>query len=135
MIRLPESRGHMKPFLQQEQLCFNTLNKLNIRQAAYGVRQPSVSHKKRALLTGDGQRSGHSGRSTGQQMRLLLKVVNSWPSVTANQSVVEGANVSSWVSIAQHCAVANVNRASTLKTLWWAWSLSSTVMTSAPSLI
>ena len=32
------------------------------------------------------------------------------PSVAANQSAVEGANVSDWVSPAQHCAVANVNR-------------------------
>jgi hypothetical protein len=65
----------MKPFLQQEQLCFNTVNMLYIRQAAYGVKQPSVSQKQRVLLTGDGKSSVNNVGSSGQQMHQLHKVV------------------------------------------------------------
>ena len=66
----------MKPFHQQEQLCFNTLNMLHITQAAYGVKQPSVSQKQRVLLTGDGKSLVNNGGSSGQQMHQLHKVVN-----------------------------------------------------------
>jgi hypothetical protein len=66
----------MRPFLQQEQLCFNALNVLHIRQAAYGVKQPSVSQKQRVLLTGVGKRLVNNGGYFGQQMHQLHKVVN-----------------------------------------------------------
>ena len=58
------------------ELCFNTLNVLYIRQAAYWVKQPSVSRKQRVLLTGDGKSLVNNGRSSGQQMHQLHKVVN-----------------------------------------------------------
>ena len=43
-------------------------------------------------------------------MHELHKVVNNQPSVAANQSAVEDANVLDWVSLAQNCAIANVNK-------------------------
>ena len=97
----------MRPFLQQEQLCFNTLNVLHIRQAAYGIKQPSVSQK---------QTADWGWKKIGEQWGLFwtanAPVAQSCEqlSVAANQSAVEDANVLDWGSLAQNCAIANVNK-------------------------
>ena len=93
-VRFDMFARKQRPYLQQKQLCFNTLNVLHIRQAAYGVSQPSLSQKQRILLTGDGRRLVKSGRSTGQPFHHLQRVASNLLSVAPNQGVKEGASAS-----------------------------------------
>ena len=87
--RLDMSRGHTKPFLKQEQLCFNTLNLLHMESVN------SASVKSRVLLVGDGRRYMKNGESSGQPVHQLKRAVNNSPSVDANQGAVEHSGGSS----------------------------------------
>lgn len=105
---LPESRDHMKPSLQPEQLCFNTPNVQHIRQVVYGVRQFCASQKHRVQLTGVGKRLAKTGKSSGQPTPPLQRVVNSLQNVAASLVAVAGANATGLGLHAQLCVAANV---------------------------
>ena len=82
----------MRPFLQQEQLCFNTLNVLHISPADW--RWKKLGEQWGLFWT--------ANAPVAQSCEQL--------SVAANQSAVEDANVLDWGSLAQNCAIANMNK-------------------------
>ena len=86
---------------------FSPLNELHFRQSSCDLSQLRFNQKQRVLLTEDGRRYVKNIGSTGQLVHQLQRIVNNSLSVAASQGTMKNSNDSHWVSLAQHCAVAN----------------------------